>query len=146
MQKSKFAKLWDKYQTREEMFKDIVIHPANKKLIDLGGSCATRLSNAHNRAGYDDMNDAGSGSFSDKSGNRYLMSAPKLAKHLNISLESNVITSMNDLKGKQGYIYFQKNSSSTYQHIDLVKNGVMRGNGAIEPRHFKSKVYFKALD
>jgi len=81
-----------------------------------GGTCAVRLSNAFNRAGYTNFLDSFTPTnriIRDSNNLKYVMGAHELATHLGVAKSANKVNSLDDLNGKQGIAYFWN------FHIDL---------------------------
>ncbi len=112
-----------------------------------GGSCATRLSNAFNRAGYNTINEAFKNTptptVGDGLGSRYIMGADALAKHLGVvkkgSKQPNRINDISSIQNKVGIIYFEN------FHIDLWDGNEMVGNGEVSDKYTSKPMYFKEL-
>ena len=88
-------------------------------------TCAVRLSNAFNRAGYSNVTYrawryTSYSTLGDKYGKRYLYRAKEMGKHLGLFNRKYRIYSLSDLKYKNGLIYFEN------YHVDIIYSG---GNG-----------------
>ena len=135
-----FKKLKDAYQGKRDMLDGKKFHPTALDAIESGGSCATRLSNAFNRSGYDTLEDAfrntDFSTVGDGLGNRYIMGAANLAAHLGVPTPKNRIDNISSAKGKEGIIYFNNH------HIDLFDGNRMVGNGAVTSNYTSKTMYF----
>jgi len=125
------------------MLKGKNFHPTALEAIN-GASCATRMSNAFNRAGYDTLEDAFRNTdhttVGDGLGNRYIMGAANLANHLRVASDKYLVTDLSSIQGQTGIIYFQN------FHIDLFNGSEMVGNGPIPSSYFKNQpTYFMPL-
>ncbi len=144
-----YKKLSKSYQDKDTMLKGKKFHQTALDAIEDGGSCATRMSNAFNRAGYDVLDDAFNNTplttVGDGLGNRYITGAQNLALHLDVYSEANLVTDISTISGKQGIIFFRNPSAGGYNHIDLYDGSKMRGNGFVPARALKSDIYFREL-
>ena len=143
-----FEKLKDAYQTKEALLKGKNFHPTALRVINdpiRGGSCAVRLSNAFNKAGYDVLDDAFKNTdfvtVGDGHGGRYIMGADDLARHLGVATRENRVGDMSEVAGRQGIIYFEN------YHIDLFDGSEMVGNdGPVADAYTERSIYFLDLD
>ncbi|WP_248846343.1 T6SS effector amidase Tae4 family protein, partial [Pseudoalteromonas luteoviolacea] len=146
-----YKKLSNAYQSRWDMMegKKFQKWAENAILSSSGGSCAARVSNAFNRAGYNDMLNAFKNTdfvtTGDGQGNRYILGAQNLALYLGVYDNANLVTNFTSIKGKQGIIFFRDPSSGGYNHIDLFDGSKLVGNGVIPSKAFKSSIYFSEL-
>ena len=130
-----FDSLESNYQHKNEMLSNIDIAQPNLDMINDGGSCATKLSNAMNRAGHNTTSQAFSTpdirTFGDSQGNRYIFSALDMANHLGVNDSANLISGASDIQGQEGFIYFRDISSDDglQGHVDLYDGSSMVGNG-----------------
>jgi len=90
-------------------------------------TCAVRLSNAFNRAGYSSVTYRGwkyspYGTLGDKYGKRYLYRAKELGKHLGLFNKKYRVKNISDLKNKQDLIYFEN------YHVDIIYRGASGPN------------------
>jgi len=142
-EKWKFDKLSKSYQNKTDTLTGKKFHPTALQDIEEGGSCATRLSNAFNRAGYDTLGDAFKNTpittVGDGLGGRYIMGAASLADHLGVDGASYIVNDMSSIQGKRGIIYFEN------YHIDLYDGTNMVGNGGVTLGYTDNKIYFMEL-
>jgi hypothetical protein len=134
-----FNALSSNYQRTQPMLNSLTFNKTNKDaILDIGGgTCAVRLSNAFNRAGYIatmdqahlNTNTSTMGGKNNVSGieTRHVMGAHKLATHLGVVENGKIISDISEIKDKIGIIYFDN------AHIDLWQGDEMVGNGALEP-------------
>ena len=138
-----YEKLEKAYQTKLDMLKSHKLHSSALSAIEAGGSCATRMSNCINGAGYDLLDQAfatqGVGTVGDSNGNRYIMGAGNLARFLGVQSQKYLISDMASIAGKQGIIYFQN------YHIDLYNGASMVGNGQVTSGYTNKNTYFMEL-
>lgn len=148
-----FKKIFDAYQDKADMLEGKSFSEWALGVINdpNGGSCAVRLSNALNRAGYKTLDDAfknthlptiGDGVSDD----RYMTGALNLAKHLGVYAPSNLVTDVNSIIGKKGFIFFNGAGNHPYTHIDLWDKSGMKGNGRLPPDVTnRASIYFVEL-
>lgn len=121
-----FTKLKTNYQTRDDMLKGKTFKPDWALGFIQKASCATRLSNAFNRAGYSLLDDAHKEgvyqTVKDQCNKYYIISAHKLALHIEMAKSKYRIKNLKSIEGKQGLIYFEN------FHIDLWDDKKMVGN------------------
>ena len=125
-----YARLRNAYQSREEAFRG-----RNRSDYDNfyyydavwssnGGSCAYRLSNAFNRAGYSDVIYRAWKYTRYKTlgykptGERYMISSYEMALHLGVKKASNEVFSESEVLNKKGIVYFHGSEGG---HIDLLE-------------------------
>jgi len=147
------AKLLAAYQSREEMnipakggtlAYNFSIWSGNN-----ANSCAVRLSNAFNRAGYSDVTYRAwkytpYRTLGDKYGNRYLFRAKEMGKHLGLFKRKYRVYNIDDLRYKSGLIYFEN------YHVDLVYDygagPTLKGNGSVIEEYMQNhRTYFMEL-
>jgi hypothetical protein len=137
-----FEKLKDSYQTKGELMPNLENSKFPRWAIDAidasdGGSCATRMSNAFNRAGYGDFIEGAPRRFGDGSGNYYVLGAAELADHIGVASSKYLVTDLSSISGKTGIIYFEN------YHIDLYDGSSMVGNRGYTEQYFNKKsTYF----
>ena len=113
-------------------------------------SCAVRLSNAFNRAGYssvtrDAYKNTPYKTLGDRYGYRYLFRAKEMGKHLGLFQSKYRVENLNDIYGKNGLVYFEN------YHVDLIyatwSGPVMYGNGDyVQQYKNDARMYFMELD
>jgi hypothetical protein len=148
-----FNSLDNAYQSKDAMLAVLSFNKWNLAAIENkeGGTCAVRMSNALNRAGYTATMDhahlntkistmSGKNSVSGEE-NRYIMSAHKLATHLGVVENGKKISDISEIKDSKGIIYFEN------AHIDLWNKDRMVGNGQLEASSELNKktIYFLEL-
>jgi hypothetical protein len=126
-------------------------HKTAKDAIEGDGSCATRLSNAFNRAGYvalyqafENSNVVTVGDRVKGGERRYVMGAEHLATHLGVKQAGNTVSDISEIAGKKGVIYF-RNPDEDLTHIDLYDGKEMVGNGPLTSSYTDGQVYFMEL-
>ncbi len=131
------------YQGKRAMLQGKNFHPTALSAINSGGSCAARMSNAFNRAGYKLLEDAfkmtSIPTVGDGLGNRYILGAHKLAEHIGVTDQKYRITDIKCISGKKGILYFEN------YHIDLYTGSEMYGNGPISADYTSKTIYFMEL-
>ncbi len=137
-----FEKLKDSYQTKGELMPNLENSKFPPWAIDAidasdGGSCAARMSNAFNRAGYGDFIEGAPRRFGDGSGNYYVLGAAELADHIGVASSKYLVTDLSSISGKTGIIYFEN------YHVDLYDGSGMVGNRGHTEQYFNKKsTYF----
>jgi RHS repeat-associated protein len=117
-----YTRLRNSYQNKSNALGGKIISPSwalDAINASNGGSCAFRLSNAFNRAGYSSTlnyawRNTTTRTAGDQFGKRYIYSAYEMGRYLGIDQPQYKIDDEFDIQNKQGIIYFFN------YHIDLV--------------------------